>query len=73
MKNILLISHVVTSVLLMVLILTQNKEGGLTAAVMGAGRGGFRATRRGAEKVIFVATIVFAFLFLVNALLFVFI
>ncbi len=71
MQNILLISHVAISVLLMILILTQNKEGGLTAAVMGTGQGGFKATRRGAEKVIFVATILFSFLFLANALLFV--
>ena len=72
MKNILLISQMVVSVLLIILILTQNKEGGM-GAMMGGGAQSFRATRRGAEKVIFVATILLAVLFLVNALLFAFI
>ncbi len=68
MEKILLITQVTIAVLLMVLILTQNKEGGL-GAVMG-GSQSFRPTRRGAEKVIFMATIVLSTLFLVNAALF---
>ncbi len=70
MEKILLIAQVVISILLSLLILMQNKEGGLSA-VMGGGQS-FQSTRRGAEKVIFYATIFLGFLFLANALLFVF-
>lgn len=72
MQKIALISQIIISILLMILILAQNKEGGLTA-LMGGRDGSFQPTRRGAEKVIFNATIVLAFLFLANALAFVFI
>lgn len=71
MKDAIVISQVVISIILMILILTQNKDGGLSA-VMGGGSS-FEAVRRGPEKVIFRATIVFAVLFLVNALAFLFV
>jgi len=58
---------VVISILLMILILTQNKDGGLSA-MMGGGQS-FQSVKRGAEKVIFRATIVLAAAFMVNALL----
>jgi preprotein translocase subunit SecG len=67
MKDVILIIQVVISILLMILILTQNKDGGLSA-MMGGGQS-FQSVKRGAEKVIFRATIVLAAAFMVNALL----
>jgi len=67
MKEIILTIQVVISVLLMILILAQNKDGGLSA-MMGGGQS-FQAVKRGAEKVIYKATIALAFLFMANALL----
>jgi len=66
MEKVLLITQVVISVLLSIAILAQNKDGGLSS-MMGGG-GSFEATKRGAEKVIYNATIVLAVLFLGNAL-----
>ncbi len=71
MYNAILITQVVVSILLTILILIQNKDGGLSA-IMGGGQS-FQATKRGAEKVIYRATIFLAFVFLVNALIIVFI
>ena len=71
MEKRLLISQAIISVDLALIILTQNKDGGLSA-VMGGG-GSFQGTKRGAEKVIHNLTILLSVLFLVNALLFVFV
>ncbi|MFH0838435.1 MAG: preprotein translocase subunit SecG [Patescibacteria group bacterium] len=71
MKEIILIVQVVVSILLMILILAQNKDGGLSA-VMGGGQS-FRPVKRGAEKVIYQATIFLAFVFMANALLIAFV
>ena len=71
MKEIILIIQVIVSILLVILILAQNKDGGL-AAVMGGGQS-FQAVKRGAEKVIHRATVFLAFVFIVNALLIVFV
>ena len=70
MKDVILIVQVVVSILLMILVLAQNKDGGLSA-VMGGGQS-FQSVKRGAEKVIHRATIVLAFIFMANALLIVF-
>jgi len=67
MKEIILIIQVVVSIILAILILAQNKDGGLSA-VMGGGGGSFKSVKRGAEKVIYRATIFFAFIFMANAL-----
>ncbi|MBN2307029.1 preprotein translocase subunit SecG [Candidatus Peregrinibacteria bacterium] len=71
MEKVILIIQVVVSILLMILILTQNKDGGLSA-VMGGGQS-FQSVKRGAEKVIYRATIVLAFIFMANALLIAFV
>ncbi|MDH5597064.1 MAG: preprotein translocase subunit SecG [Candidatus Peregrinibacteria bacterium] len=71
MKEIILIVQLVVSVLLTILILAQNKDGGLSA-VMGGGQS-FQSVKRGAEKIIYRATVFLAFLFLANALLIVFV
>lgn len=70
MHQIILIIQVVVSILLMILILAQNKDGGLSAG-MGGGQT-FQSVRRGAEKVIYRATVFLAFVFMVNALLIIF-
>ncbi len=66
-----MISQTVISVLLSLLIISQNKEGGLGSS-FGA-TASFQATKRGAEKVIYNATVVLAVLFLANALAFLFV
>ncbi|MBI5412584.1 preprotein translocase subunit SecG [Candidatus Peregrinibacteria bacterium] len=69
MSKILIMSQVAISIILIFLILIQNKDGGLGAA-FGGGEG-FKSTRRGAERVIEWATIVTVFLFLANSFAFV--
>ncbi len=70
MKNLLMITQAIISVLLTVIVLVQSKDEGLSATFQA--NQSFRSTRRGAEKVVFTATIVLAALFIVNAALFVF-
>ena len=70
MKNILMITQAIISVLLTVIVLIQSKDEGLSATFQA--NQSFQSTRRGAEKVIFSATVVLAVLFIVNAVLFVF-
>ena len=71
MQKVLLVSQVVISILMSLIILIQNKDGGLSAS-MGGGES-FQATKRGAERVISMLTVVLAGLFLLNGLLFVFV
>jgi len=54
--------HIAVSLILIVLILLQQKGGGLSSTFGGSSME--FSTRRGAEKVIFYATIVLAVLFL---------
>lgn len=65
MKTILIVTEVIVSILLTLLIITQNKDGGLSA-MMGGG-GSFESTKRGAEKIIYQATIALAVLFMLLA------
>ncbi|QQR82794.1 preprotein translocase subunit SecG [Candidatus Campbellbacteria bacterium] len=55
------------SLLLITLILIQQSDAGLGSA-FGSDDGGVRRTRRGAEQMIFTATIVVAILFTVSAI-----
>ncbi len=64
MKPILLTLHILITVILVVLILLQNSKGGLGG---GLGAGEFYRSRRGAEKIVFLGTIVFAVLFLATS------
>lgn len=66
MEQIILIIQVVVSILMVILILAQNKDGGLSAG-MGGGQS-FESVKRGAEKVIFRMTVLLAVIFLGNAL-----
>jgi preprotein translocase subunit SecG len=66
MKNILYIVQIIVSVLLVVVILLQQRGSGLGAGF--GGDGSVYRTKRGAEKIIFRLTIVLAVLFLATAL-----
>lgn len=66
MRNLLFGFQIVISVLLIIAILFQQKGGGLGSAFGGDGQ--VYRSRRGLEKVLFVATIIFAVLFIGGAL-----
>lgn len=66
MKLLILIVHILVSVTLIGLILLQNSKGGLGG---GLGSGEIYRSRRGAEKIVFTGTIVFAVLFFVTSIL----
>jgi preprotein translocase subunit SecG len=61
MKTLLLVVQILVAISLVGLILLQNSKGGLSSAV--ASSEGYR-TKRGAERIVFSATIVFAIIFL---------
>lgn len=63
MEKSVLILQVISAILLALCILVQNRGSGLSATF--GGTGGFYATRRGAEKILARATIVFLIGFLV--------
>lgn len=62
-EQVIRIAHIVVTVLMIALILLQNRSGSQGGFLSGAGET-FQA-RRGAEKVIFVATIILAVLFVI--------
>lgn len=66
MKTIILAVHIVVAVILMTLILLQSSKGGLGSAF---GDVGFYRTKRGAERIVFGATIVAALLFLITSII----
>jgi preprotein translocase subunit SecG len=67
MKEILLITQIVVSILLTILILLQQRGSSLGSAFGGTGE--FYATRRGMEKKMFYATIILSTVFIILALL----
>lgn len=71
METFLKITQVIFSILLALAILSQNRGSGLSA--MFGGEGGFYRSKRGAEKVLSVATIVLAVLWVLNAVAFIFV
>jgi len=56
------IAQIIVSILLIALILLQERSSGLSG-ILGGGGEGFYQTRRGLEKIIFGATIVLAIAF----------
>ncbi len=64
MKSIILIIHILVSVGLVSLILLQSSQGGLGSAF---GGGEAYRTKRGAERVVFIGTIVLSVLFLITS------
>ncbi|MDP2812522.1 MAG: preprotein translocase subunit SecG [bacterium] len=67
MKNTLYIVQIIVSILLVAAIMLQQKGSGLGAAF--GGDSAVYRTKRGAEKFLFRATIVLAALFLISALI----
>ncbi|HPU94645.1 MAG TPA: preprotein translocase subunit SecG [Candidatus Gracilibacteria bacterium] len=72
MKTFLFVTQIVLSLLLSLSVLVQQRGTGLSETFGGTG-GGFYTTKRGAEKVLFVATVVFAVLFVANSVAFLFV
>lgn len=66
MKIVLLSIHVIITVILITLILLQNSKGGLQS---GVGEGQMYRSRRGAERIVFMATIVMAVLFFITSII----
>ena len=71
MQAFLQIFQVITGVLLILAILSQQRSAGLSATF--GGSGGFHVAKRGAEKVLFNITIVLAILFVGSAFLYLFV
>lgn len=67
MKAFLLTAHVLVTITLITLILLQNSKGGLSSGLGGGGE--FYRSRRGAEKIVFVSTIVTTILFFITSML----
>lgn len=66
MKSVLLIVHLIIAVSLIGLVLLQSSRGGLGSAFGGEE---FYRTKRGAERIVFGATIVLGTLFLITSIL----
>lgn len=64
MNTIILVIHLVVALALIGLILLQTNKGGLGAAF---GSSQFYRTKRGAERLVFIATIVTSILFLLTS------
>ena len=69
MNQFLAIVQIVVAILLTIFILLQKQGGGGLGSAFGGGGGNFYATKRGLEKKIFWATIFLAVIFVVLALL----
>lgn len=66
MKLFFLILHIIIAMCLTGLILLQNSKGGLTS---GVGSGEFYRSKRGAERIVFIATIVVTVLFFITSII----
>jgi len=71
MKTTVIVLQVILSILLSLSILSQQRGTGLSATF--GGGGGFYTTKRGAEKFLSIASVVLAILFVLNAILFLFV
>lgn len=71
MRSYLVIFQVVVSVLLILTILMQEKGVGLSATFGGGGE--FYRSKRGIDRLLFIATATFSILFIVNGVAFIFV
>ncbi len=65
MKTILLTIHILVTIALIGLILLQNSKGGLS----GSSGGEFYRSKRGAERIVFIGTILMGILFFITSIL----
>ena len=72
MHTILKYSQLIISILLILTIVIQKRGAGLSESIGGAS-GTVYSTKRGAEKVVFNATVILSVLFVVTALAFLFV
>ena len=72
MHTAIIVIQIILSILLSLAILSQQRGTGLSATFGGTG-GGFYTSKRGAEKFLSVATVVLAILFVLNAVLYLFV
>ncbi|MFH0988047.1 MAG: preprotein translocase subunit SecG [Parcubacteria group bacterium] len=65
LNTIITIAQLATAIILIVLVLLQNRQGGGLSGIFGGGdsSGAYR-TKRGLEKSIFITTIIFSILFI---------
>lgn len=68
MSSFLTISQVIISLALIAVILLQQRGAG-SSAILGGGGGASYYTKRGFEKILFIATIVLGSLFIISAFL----
>lgn len=61
--------QIILSIILIILVLIQNRGAGLAGSLFGGSGGVSYQTKRGLEKVIFIATLICAFLFLIFSIL----
>ncbi len=66
---ILTIIQIILSIILIALVLIQNRGAGLAGSLFGGSGGVSYQTKRGLDKFIFIATIICAFLFLIFSIL----
>jgi preprotein translocase subunit SecG len=66
MKSVILVFHILVAISVISLILLQSSKGGLGS---GVGGGDFYRSRRGAEKVVFTATIVLSVIFFITSII----
>lgn len=72
MRTTLIIVQLVVSVLFIMTVLVQQKGSGLGGAISGQA-GTVQSTKRGAEKIVYKASIVLAILFVALSLVFIFV
>jgi len=72
MRNALIIIQLIVSVLFVLSVLVQAKGSGLSGAI-GGQAGSIQSTKRGAEKVVYRASLVLAVIFVLLSLAFIFV
>lgn len=73
MKTAIIILHTIVAILFMISVLVQNKGAGLSAAIGGQAGQMMATTKRGAEKVVYNASIVLAIAFVLLSIAFIFV
>jgi len=72
MRTTLIIVQLIVSVLFIITVLVQAKGSGLSGA-LGGQAGAIQSTKRGAEKVVYKASIILAIIFVLLSLAFIFV